>query len=417
MATRFQDAAPIRSEPKPALSLAKAANRPVSVVLETSSIARASMSRYPGLDFSALVQHPFSLIGYVHRGFSLSLIAARLACWPLGGLTVNQIISKTLERCLNLLTVVFLVFIAYTATTYFGASATYANAPVQERKLEHISLAPILPGVRWASADHTAVLVLRSDCHYCQQSVPFHRQLVNWSNAHPGKLQIIAVFAEPMMQARGALKLEKLDIPKVEIASMTSAKVYGTPALLVADRHGILESKYDGALSPEKQRDAIASLGIPRGAIQSNQDSSSPEKTSPSPSSIAEGLASSLVNAKETALAATAGSGVTFLDIRSRKDFAKSHIAGAVNIPRDELEARLTHEVDPTKPLLIYCTYYSKCEDDYRNKGVLTGCSVALFSVKSAGYDGARLITEDLEKLEGAGLPIWNGAASVAGIQ
>jgi hypothetical protein len=49
-----------------------------------------------------------------------------------------------------------------------------------------------------------------------------------------------------------------------------------------------------------------------------------------------------------------AGSAV-FMDVRSADSYAASHIAGAVSIPLDEVEARLD-ELDPAARIITYCT-------------------------------------------------------------
>lgn len=327
---------------------------------------------------------------------------------------MNQRVSKILVVALNFISVLFIVFIAYAATNYIKATPTFANNPSRKSESGPVFLAALLPNVQWAKATRTAVLVLRSDCHYCQQSLPLHRKILSWSQQHPRSLQVIAVFSEPKTQAEAALRLEKLDIRDIEIADMAPARVYGTPALLIADQTGRVVERYDGAVSTDKQPQVLAALGIYKNGQQGDLADATLDPTGPSPESVADGLANSLVDARATVAAAADASEVTFLDIRSREDFAKSHIAGAINIPHDELEARLPHEIDPAKPIFVYCTYYNKCEADFRSKGVLTGCTISLFMIKSAGYDGARLITEDLGKLESAGLPIWSNTSGIA---
>lgn len=42
------------------------------------------------------------------------------------------------------------------------------------------------------------------------------------------------------------------------------------------------------------------------------------------------------------------------LDVRTREEYAEGHIAGAVNIPVQELEARMS-EVPAATPVVVYC--------------------------------------------------------------
>jgi rhodanese-related sulfurtransferase len=51
---------------------------------------------------------------------------------------------------------------------------------------------------------------------------------------------------------------------------------------------------------------------------------------------------------------ALVGLGATLLDVRSPEEFASGHVEGAVLLPVDELEGRLS-EVSRTAPVVVYC--------------------------------------------------------------
>lgn len=53
------------------------------------------------------------------------------------------------------------------------------------------------------------------------------------------------------------------------------------------------------------------------------------------------------------------GMDVTLLDVRSRGEFAEGHLMGAVNIPVEELEGRIS-ELTRDRPVIIYCAHGSK---------------------------------------------------------
>lgn len=46
--------------------------------------------------------------------------------------------------------------------------------------------------------------------------------------------------------------------------------------------------------------------------------------------------------------------GALLLDVRSAEEFAQSHVAGARNIPVQELQGRL-RELDRARPIAVYC--------------------------------------------------------------
>ncbi|HKO90680.1 MAG TPA: rhodanese-like domain-containing protein [Polyangiaceae bacterium] len=43
------------------------------------------------------------------------------------------------------------------------------------------------------------------------------------------------------------------------------------------------------------------------------------------------------------------------LDVRSRDEFAAGHLSGALNVPVDELETRLSELGPPQRPVAVYC--------------------------------------------------------------
>ena len=57
----------------------------------------------------------------------------------------------------------------------------------------------------------------------------------------------------------------------------------------------------------------------------------------------------------DEAKAALESGAAVFVDVRSVEDYQASHISGAVNIPSEELEARLG-ELDKTQWIITYCT-------------------------------------------------------------
>ncbi|MFZ5893330.1 MAG: rhodanese-like domain-containing protein [Myxococcota bacterium] len=45
----------------------------------------------------------------------------------------------------------------------------------------------------------------------------------------------------------------------------------------------------------------------------------------------------------------------TLLDVRTREEFGAGHVEGAVNVPIDELERRLSELGSPEHPIAVYC--------------------------------------------------------------
>ena len=46
------------------------------------------------------------------------------------------------------------------------------------------------------------------------------------------------------------------------------------------------------------------------------------------------------------------------VEVLPAQEFGEEHIVGAVNIPLKELDARAPRELDPERPVIVYCNDY-----------------------------------------------------------
>ncbi len=47
--------------------------------------------------------------------------------------------------------------------------------------------------------------------------------------------------------------------------------------------------------------------------------------------------------------------GASLVDVRTAGEFSSGHVAGAINIPVDQLQGRLSELGDKNKPVVVYC--------------------------------------------------------------
>ncbi|MEM7411958.1 MAG: rhodanese-like domain-containing protein [Myxococcota bacterium] len=88
------------------------------------------------------------------------------------------------------------------------------------------------------------------------------------------------------------------------------------------------------------------------------------------------------------------GSAPVIVDVRTPEEFASSHIAGAINIPFDEVAERI-EEIDAPEGVALYCMVGPRARK---------GESVLL----AAGYDKVFHIEGGLAAWQAAGLPVTN---------
>ena len=100
---------------------------------------------------------------------------------------------------------------------------------------------------------------------------------------------------------------------------------------------------------------------------------------------------------REKLLQLSRAGAVTVLDVRPEDEFALGHVAGALNIPLRELQARLD-ELDPSQEIVAYCRSHY-CVLSYE----------AVATLRTRGFK-ARRLEEGLPEWRAAGLPVVTGS-------
>jgi hypothetical protein len=108
-----------------------------------------------------------------------------------------------------------------------------------------------LPGVRFPSQRKTLILAISTNCHFCQESQPFYKTLIDRAN---GRVDIIAVLPQSLAEAQ--LYVQKSLAPSVQVVSarLDSVGVGGTPTLLLVDQAGKVEQAWIGKLDDQRQQ-------------------------------------------------------------------------------------------------------------------------------------------------------------------
>jgi len=107
--------------------------------------------------------------------------------------------------------------------------------------------------------------------------------------------------------------------------------------------------------------------------------------------------AGGLTNIESTDAVKLINNDALVIDIRNVDAYAKGHIAGARNIPSDELDARVnTLEAMKTKPIIAVC-----------NSGVTSNTAVKLLG--AAGFESVYGLKGGMAAWSQAGLPVVTG--------
>lgn len=113
-----------------------------------------------------------------------------------------------------------------------------------------------LPGVDWQKNGQTLVLALSTSCHFCTDSAPFYKRLVEGRAA----TRIIAVLPQSPAEGRDYLSKHGVIVDEVKQARLDAIGVTGTPALIMADKEGNVSHIWFGRLPPEREREVLSQV-------------------------------------------------------------------------------------------------------------------------------------------------------------
>lgn len=93
------------------------------------------------------------------------------------------------------------------------------------------------------------ILVLQTGCHFCNESLPFYKKLIDQSR---GQVNFIAIFPQPVEEGKTHLEKNGIVGLKVIQTPIREMDVNGTPTLILTNSEGIIEKYWTGKLTPSQ---------------------------------------------------------------------------------------------------------------------------------------------------------------------
>jgi hypothetical protein len=116
-----------------------------------------------------------------------------------------------------------------------------------------------LAGVDFTKSDKTLLLVIRSTCKFCTESMPFYKDLAGgWAST--SNVRIVAVSPDdiPVSEAYlGQYAVKLTDVIKIPLSAL---KVRGTPTAILVDRSGVIKQMWPGLLDEIRQKEVIRAI-------------------------------------------------------------------------------------------------------------------------------------------------------------
>ena len=116
-------------------------------------------------------------------------------------------------------------------------------------------------GVDFSKASRTILLVFKSDCRFCSESMPFYRDVAQRLREQTNsRVQFVGLSVERTDLAAAYLKDHRLDLAEIRTVDPAKLRVRGTPTLLLADNKGAVLRVWRGLLPGPLQPQILSAL-------------------------------------------------------------------------------------------------------------------------------------------------------------
>lgn len=139
-----------------------------------------------------------------------------------------------------------------------GNSVSPINA-VPPSQITPVGKTVPLENIDWKGSKKTLVLYVSTTCHFCDESSPFYKRLVE-KYADGKDVKLVAVLPQPVDEARNHLKNLGVNINDVYNAPLRSIGVIATPTLLLVNESGIVSDIWRGKLTSERESEVLNKL-------------------------------------------------------------------------------------------------------------------------------------------------------------
>jgi len=157
-------------------------------------------------------------------------------------------ISSRVEFTANILIIVVaLIFGAVLVQRYLVTS----NAPVQRAEIKPtVGTVVKLSDMDWSKQHKTLILALQTTCHFCNESAPFYKRLIE--DVKDKNIKLVAAF--PSQVEESAAHLKELGLTGLEVKQLplSDLQTSGTPTLILTNEKGEVTNYWVGKLTADK---------------------------------------------------------------------------------------------------------------------------------------------------------------------
>lgn len=123
---------------------------------------------------------------------------------------------------------------------------------------KHDALAQVVP----AGSERALVVALSPTCHFCEESMPFYKRLVDERNQKGSQVKVIAAVSQEGAKAEEQQKLAAAGVNAdgVVVLDFNSVKLRGTPTIVLVDNKGEVHEVWVGKQAASGEEEILEAL-------------------------------------------------------------------------------------------------------------------------------------------------------------
>lgn len=118
-----------------------------------------------------------------------------------------------------------------------------------------------IPGQDYANASQTLLIALNPQCGYCNESIPFYREIIKARGTSKQSSRIIAVFQIPPPDMKQYLQEKLLDVDAMAEVNFSDLNIQATPTMILVDNNGNVLDFWVGKLSTDDAQQILKTIG------------------------------------------------------------------------------------------------------------------------------------------------------------
>jgi thioredoxin-related protein len=115
------------------------------------------------------------------------------------------------------------------------------------------------PDIDWTKTDKNVVLMLSNTCHFCTESAPFYKRLVQ-EQTQRGTFRLTAVLPQPVSDGQKYLNGLGIEINEIKQLTPGAIRIQGTPTILLVNNAGVVTQEWLGKLTTEEENEVLSRL-------------------------------------------------------------------------------------------------------------------------------------------------------------